>query len=194
MITTKNILIVLAVGSIWGMAEVFGEDLFASLGIEAASVWLAALAIVLLSIGRGMWNRIGSSAIIGLVAAAFKFAGPSTTYCHLLGIAALGLFFDLVASSLLAQGRSQWWRHALVGLLTAYCSRIFFVAYSVYVAQFEHWIDGGTQMAIDHVMRSGSAVALAALLLAPLGFRFGKKATGVLSGGPASDALAADNR
>jgi hypothetical protein len=193
-ITTKNILIVLALGSIWGVAEVFGRDLLPSLGAEATSVWLAALAILLLSIGRGIWNRIGSSAIIGLVAAAFKFAGPSTNYCQLLGIAALGLFFDLFASSLLSRGRSQWWRHALVGSLTAYCARMFFVTYSVYVAQFKRWIEGGPQMAIDHIVLGGSLVALATLFLAPLGFRIGKKAAKLLSGSPADDPLAAGSR
>ena len=194
MITTKNILIVLALGSIWGVAEVFGRNLLPSLGIEATSIWLAALAILLLSIGRGIWNKAGSSAIIGLVAAAFKFAGPTTNHCQLLGIAALGLFFDLFASSLLAQGRSQWWRHALAGLLTAYCARVFFVTYSVYVARFDRWIDGGPQMAIDHIVRGGSVVALAALLLAPLGFRLGKKAAENLSGRATDDALVAGNR
>jgi hypothetical protein len=64
----------------------------------------------------------------------------------------------------------------------------------VYVAQFERWIDGGPQMAIDHVVRSGSAVALAALILAPLGFRFGQKAAELLPVSPAHDPLAAGNR
>jgi hypothetical protein len=138
-ITTKNIVWVLALGAVWGVAELFGKDLLADFGVGGASIWLAAWAILLLSIGRGLWNKIGSSAIIGFVAAAFKFAGPSTNYCHLLGIAALGLFFDLFASSLLAQGRSQWWRPALVGVLTAYGARAFFVWFSVSVAQSDRW-------------------------------------------------------
>ena len=194
MITTKNILIVLAIGSAWGVSEVFGKDLLAGLGVEAASVWLAASAILLLSIGRGIWNRMGSSTIIGLVAAAFKFAGPSANACHLLGIGALALFFDLFASSLLAQAKSPWWRHALVGLFTAYCARALFVTYSVYVAEAERWIGGGSQMAIDHVVLSGSVVAFAALFLAPVGFRFGKKAAEVSSASPADDPLIAGNR
>ena len=99
MITTKNILMILVLGSVWGVAEIFGKDLFGSLGVGGTTVWLAAWAILLLSIGRGIWNKVGSSTIIGLIAAAFKFAGPSTNYCHLLGIAALGLFFDVFASS-----------------------------------------------------------------------------------------------
>ena len=86
-ITTKNILWVLVLGSVWGVAELFGKDLLTDFGVGGASIWLAAWAILLLSIGRGVWNKIGSSAIIGLIAAAFKFAGPSTNYCHLLGIA-----------------------------------------------------------------------------------------------------------
>jgi len=194
MITAKNILWILVLGSVWGVAELFGKDLLADFGVGGASIWLAAWALLILSIGRGVWNKVGSSAIIGLIAAAFKFAGPSTNYCHLLGIAALGVFFDIFASSLLAQGSSQWWRHALIGLLTAYGARAFFVWYSVSVAQSERWIEGGTQMALDHVVRGGSMVALAALLLAPLGFRIGKKAAEVISGDPTEDPLTADNR
>jgi hypothetical protein len=194
MITAKNILWILVLGSVWGVAELFGKDLLADFGVGGASIWLAAWALLILSIGRGVWNKVGSSAIIGLIAAAFKFAGPSTNYCHLLGIAALGVFFDIFASSLLARGSSQWWRHALIGLLTAYGARAFFVWYSVSVAQSERWIEGGTQMAFDHVVRGGSMVALAALLLAPLGFRIGEKAARVISGDPAGDPLTADNR
>lgn len=193
-ITKKNVLMVLALGSVWGVAEIFGKDLLADFGIGGASIWLAAWAILLLSVGRGVWNRVGSSTVMGLVAAAFKFAGPSTNYCHLLGIAALGVFFDLFASSLLAHGRSQWWRHALIGVLTAFSARAFFVWYSVSVAHSERWIEGGTQMAFDHVVRGGSMVAIAALLLAPLGFRIGKKVAEMLSGDAVEDALAPDNR
>lgn len=179
MITTKNILWVLALGSAWGVAEIFGKDLLTDFGVGGASIWLAAWAILLLSIGRGLWNKIGSSAIIGLVAAAFKFVGPSPHYCHILGIASVGLLFDLFASSVAR--KPQWWRHALVGLLTAYSARAFFVLYSVHIAHFERWVEGGPQMAFDHVVRSGSVVALAALVLAPLGFRAGEKATEMLS-------------
>jgi len=193
-ITTKNILMILVLGSVWGVVEVFGKDLFGSLGVGGTTVWLAAWAILLLSIGRGVWNTIGSSTLVGLVAAAFKFAGPSTNYCHLLGIAALGVFFDVFASSLLTQGRSQRWRQATVGLLTAFSARAFFVWYSVYVSQSERWIEGGSQMAFDHIVRGGAMVALAALLLAPLGFRIGKKAAEMLLGSPAEDPLTADHR
>ncbi len=194
MITTRNIVWVLVLGSVWGMAEIFGRDLLADFGVGGASIWLSAWAILLLSIGRGLWNKIGSSAIIGLVASAVAFIGTSSNYCHMLGIASLGVFFDLFASSLLSTGRSQWWRHALVGLLTAYGASSFFVVYSIYVAHFERWVEGGTQMALDHVVRSGSVVALAALFLAPLGFRIGEKTAAMLSGEPAGNPLTAENR
>jgi hypothetical protein len=192
MITTRNIVWVLVLGSVWGVAELFGRDLLSDLGVGGGTVWLGAWAILVLSIGRGLWNKIGSSAVIGLVATAFKFAGPSPHYCQLLGIASIGLIFDLFASSLAR--RPQWWRHALVGLLTAYGARLFFVLYSVHVAHFERWIEGGTQMALDHVVRSGSVVALAALFLAPLGFRIGEKAVKRLSGNPTENPLTAENR
>jgi hypothetical protein len=189
MITTRNVLWIVALGSAWGVAEVFGEDLLAGIGAPGASIWLAAWAVFMLSIGRGVWNRIGSSAVIGLVAASLKYLGPSPDYCHLLGIASLGVLFDVFASGLVSRGRSGWWRHALVGLLTAYGSGTFFVMYSVHIAHFERWVDGGTQMALDHVLRSGSVVALAAVLLAPLGFRIGGKAGEAPAGNPAEDHL-----
>ena len=192
LITTKNILMILILGSVWGVAEIFGKDLFASLGIGGSTVWLAAWAILLLSIGRGLWNKIGSSTLIGLVAAAFKFAYPSANYCHLLGIASLGLFFDVFASSLAR--KPQWWRHALVGLLSAFSARAFFVWYSVSVFRSERWIEGGSQMAFDHIVGGGTVVALAALLLAPLGFRVGQKATEILLGKPSEDPVTADSR
>ena len=141
LITTKKMMWVLILGSVWGVSELFGKDLLADFGVGGASIWLAAWALLLLSIGRGFWNKIGSSALIGLVAAAFKFVGPSPNYCHLLGIVSLGLIFDLFASSLAR--RSQWWRHALVGLLTTYCARAFFVLYSIHIAHFERWVEGG---------------------------------------------------
>ena len=189
MITTKHIIWVLVLGSVWGVAEIFGRDLLSDLGVGGGTVWLTVWAILVLSIGRGLWNKIGSSAVIGLIATAFKFAGPSPHLCQLLGIASIGLVFDLFSSSL--AHKPQWWRHALVGVLTAYGARAFFVLYSVHVAHFDRWIEGGTSMAFDHVVRSGSVVALAALLLAPLGFRLGRKAAEILSGDPAGDPLTA---
>ena len=192
MITTRNIVWVLVLGSAWGVAELFGRDLLSDLGVGGGTMWLTAWAILVLSIGRGLWNKIGSSAVIGLVATALKFAGPSPHYCQLLGIASIGLIFDLFASSLAR--RPQWWRHALVGVLTAYGARAFFVVYSVHVAHFERWVEGGTQMALDHVVLSGSVVALAALFIAPLGFRIGEKTAAVLSGDPVGNPLSTENR
>lgn len=192
MITTRKIVWVLVLGSVWGVAELFGRDLLSDLGVGGGTVWLMAWAILVLSIGRGLWNKIGSSAVIGLVATAFKFAGPSPHYCQLLGIASIGLVFDLFASSLAR--RPQWWRHALVGVLTAYGARTFFVGFSVFAARWDRWVDGGVSMALEHIVVSGSIAAFAAAVLAPIGFRMGEKAAAVLSGDPAGDPLTTETR
>jgi hypothetical protein len=193
-ITARNVLFVLVLGSAWGLAEVFGRGLLAEIGVGGATIWLAVWAVMLLSLGRGLWNRIGSSTLIGLVAAGFKFAGSSLFFCQLLGIVAIGVFFDIFASILLARGRSGWWRHALSGALTVYGARTFFVAYSVLVARWDRWVEGGTEMAVEHVLGSGSIAAVVVCLLAPVGFRLGAKAMEALSGRPAADAVAAGNR
>jgi hypothetical protein len=180
--TPKVLVWILIIGTAWGVAELFAKDLLADLGITTGvSVLLAIWAVLLLSIARGLWNKIGSSALIGLVAASFKFMGPSTNACHLLGIASIGLIFDLFASSLLSRGQRQWWRHALVGGLTAFGARSFFVLYAIHIAHLDRWVAGGSPMALDHVLRGGSVIALAAVLLTPLGFRIGGKAAALMS-------------
>ena len=178
--TTKVLMWLLILGMLWAVAEIFGENLLADLGIGGdASLWLAGWALLLLGMLRGVWNKIGSSSIIALSVALLKFVCISTNYCHLLGIVSLGLVFDLFASNVLTRERNQWWRLTLVGACTAYGARVFFVLYSIHVAHFERWVDGGLQMALEHVVQSGSLVAIAALFLVPLGFRIGEKAAGM---------------
>ncbi len=176
--TKTKLMLILVVGVAWGVAEIFGRDLFNDLGLHGASIWLAVWAVLLLSLARGAWNGSGSSALIGLVATGIRFAGPTTSACHLLGIAAIGLFFDLFASSLASRSTARWWRHALVGVLTAYGARAFFVLYAIHVARFDRWVEGGTAMAVGHVVGGGTIAAAALMLLAPLGFLIGHKLTG----------------
>lgn len=191
---TKRITWIVALGCLWGVAELGGKDLLADLGLQDSSLWLTGCAVLALSVSRGLWNRAGSSATIGLVAAAVRFAGPSTNYCHLLGIASLGLLFDLFASSLLRDGSPSPWRIAVVGMGAVYGARAVFVLYLQHIAHYQSWVEGGSEMAVDHVLRSGSLVALAALVLAPLGFRIGARLGNVLTKAVAVDPSTAAQR
>ena len=180
--TTKVLMWLLILGLGWAVAEILAETLLVDLGISGdASLWLAGWALLVLGISRGVWNKIGSSSIIALSVALLKFVFLSTNYCHLLGIVSLGLVFDLFASIVLTQERFQWWRGALVGVCAAYGARAFFVLYSIHVAHFERWVEGGVNLALEHVVRDGSLVALAALFLVPLGIRLGEKVLGTRS-------------
>ena len=170
---------ILALAALWGASELFGKDLLTELGIGAASIWLAVVAILLLSIARGIWNRVGSSSIIGLVAAGMKFTGPSPNACHLLGIACIGLIFDLFASTLLRDGSVEWWRGSLVGVFTAYGARSFFALYAIHVAHLQRWVEGGSTMALEHVLLHGTVVAFLAMILVPLGLRAGRRLSGI---------------
>lgn len=194
MITARNVIWLLVLGSAWGVAEIFGKDLLTEIGVGGASIWLAVWAVAILSIGRGFWNQVGSSTLIGLVASLFKFIGPSPNACHLLGIASIAVIFDVSASILVRRERAPWWRYSLVGLLTAYGARAVFVAYSVQVARFERWVEGGARMALDHVVREGTVVALAASVLAPIGFAIGSKAASSLSERSTVDPVTVDER
>jgi len=169
---------ILALAALWGAAELFGEGLLAELGIGEPTIWLAVVAILLLSLSRGIWNRAGSSSIIGLVAAGMKFAGPSPFVCQLLGIVCIGLIFDLFASTLLRDGGVEWWRGSLVGLLTAFGARTVFVLYATHVVHLQRWVEGGSTMALEHVLLHGTVVAFLAMILVPLGLRAGRRLSG----------------
>jgi hypothetical protein len=193
-INARNVSFIVVLGSVWGLAELFGRDLASAVGVGGTTTWLAVWAVLLLGFGRGFWSRAGSSTLMGLIAATFKFLGPFLFYCQLLGIVAIGLFFDLFASILLARGRKSWWRQALVGALTIYSARAFFVSYSVFVAQWDRWVDGGAGMALEHVFGSGSIAAAAAFLVVPIGLRLGRRVAETMIRRPAGDSVAADNR
>jgi hypothetical protein len=64
MITTRNIVWVLVLGSVWGVAELFGRDLLSDLGVGGGTVWLTAWAILVLSIGRGLWIGAKTAAML----------------------------------------------------------------------------------------------------------------------------------
>jgi hypothetical protein len=165
----------LLLATVWGLAEIFGKDLLRDLGLGGWSLWVAATAVLALSLGRGLWNRPGSSSLIGLLAACFRFAEPGVTVCHLLGIAAYGLMFDLFATTLLGRKPVVWWRAVLVGPLAVYGARAFFALYITHVARYERWVEGGWPMIRHHIFGSGTTIAAVAVVLVPLGLWLGAR-------------------
>lgn len=169
----KTWVLLLMFGSLWGFSEVFGGEFLYSQRVPFASVWLSAFALFVLGLSRGLINRPGSSTVLGATAALFKLANAAPYWCHLLGIAFLGLFFDLAASAWMKRGKKPGWKTVLSGIVAAYGGYASFAVLITYVARYDPWVRGGTARVLRHVLVGGSLAAVAAAILVTLGYGIG---------------------
>jgi len=160
-------------GSLWGVNEVVVGDILSQNDVPRYSVMLAAMAFLILAIGRGVVNRPGSSAVLGIFAALFKLANAAPFFCHLLGIFMMGVIFDVFATWLMKEDKLRIFRSAASGFLSAYGSNAAFALVITYIIRYKYWVAGGLPKVIDHIFVSGSLGAAAALILVPLGFWIG---------------------
>jgi len=169
----KNWLWFLLFGSIWGMSEVFAGGILYASDIPHSSIFLTAWALFILAAARGIVNKPGSSAAIGSIATLFKLVNASPFICHLLGIFALGVAFDVAASLLMKkERRSVLWK-SLTGVVSAYGGYALFALVITYIVRYDMWIQGGWPKVANHIFVSGSIAALAGAVLVPLGYLVG---------------------
>ncbi len=159
-------------GSIWGMSEVAGKFL-SDVGVPLASVWLTTWAFFILAVARGIINKPGTSTVIGFIAAMFRAANAAPFFCHLLGICLMGVCFDLAATALMKSEKKNLIWASLTGVIGAYSGYSLFALIVTYVIRQKHWVAGGLPKVLDHIFVSGSFVALASILIVPLGYRIG---------------------
>jgi hypothetical protein len=160
-------------GSVWGISEVAVGGALYRANVAHASVWLAAWAFLILAVARGVLNKPGSSAAIGALAAMFKLVNAGPFLCHLLGIFALGVAFDLVATLLIGDERTVSYRTAAAGLASAYGGYALFALTITYGIRYSYWIAGGLPKVLNHILVGGSFAALTAVVAVPLGYWLG---------------------
>ena len=169
----------LFVASLWGLSEVVaGEGLY-TLNLPYASVFLTVWALVILSLGRGLLNKPGSSTLIGCVAALYRMVNAAPFFCHIWGIVFIGVAFDLASSILMKEGRKFFLRGSLTGITSAYSGNAFFAVVMTWILRNEYWAAAGLPKVLDHVFISGSLVAAAASGIVPLGYWLGRKVDGL---------------
>jgi len=171
----------LAFGSLWGIMEVVGGEAFFKNNVPRSSVWLSAWAFFILGVARGVFDKPGSSSLIGATAALFKLVNAPPYFCHLLGIFFIGMVFDITATLWLKNEKKYSWRTTLAGIVSAYGGYALFAVFITYVFRYGPWVEGGTPRVLNHIFVGGSLAALAAIVLIPLGLRVGTS-RGVASG------------
>ena len=177
-----NWALLLMFGTVWGFSEVFAGELLYAHEVPRASVWLTALALVVLGFARGLVNRPGSSTLVGALAALFKLVNAAPFWCHLMGIFFIGLVFDLAATAWMRRGHRRILPPALTGLVTAYGGYALFAVTITYIARFDPWVEGGLPKILDHIIVGGSLAAIVGALLVPVGFRLGQNSETAVEG------------
>jgi hypothetical protein len=161
-------------GSIWGINEVFlGEFLYKN-EIQNSSVMLTLIALFLLSVARGMFNKAGASSLIGVFAVLFRLANTAPSYCHLLGIFLLGFTFDIFSTLWIRNEDKTPYRWAAAGMLSAFGNNALFAVLITYVFRYEYWVVGGISKVTQHIFISGGMITLFAAFVVPLGFYAGR--------------------
>lgn len=165
--------------SLWGLSEVVAGEGFYTLNLPYASVFLTVWALVILSLGRGLLNKPGSSTLIGCVAALYRMVNAAPFFCHIWGIVFIGMAFDLASSFLMREGRKFFLRGSLTGITSAYSGNALFAVVMTWILRNEYWTAVGLPKVLDHVFISGSLVAAAASGIVPLGYWLGRKVDGL---------------
>jgi hypothetical protein len=160
-------------GSLWGIGEVIAGGMLYRDTVPFASVWLAAWALFVLALARGVLNKPGSSTIIGAFAVIFKAVNTTPFFCHLLAIFFLGLAFDIASSLLMKHERKISYRSNISGALSAYGGYALFALVITYVVRYEHWALGGLTKVLHYIFVSGSLAALTSVIAVPLGYWIG---------------------
>ncbi len=150
-----------------------GGGVLSRYNMPHSAVILAAWAFMVMAVARGIVNKPGSSTVIGIVAVIFKLANAAPFFCHLLGIFALGLAFDVFSSLLMKNERKISFRTSLTGALSAYSGYALFAIVITYIVQYKYWIAGGLPKVLNHIFVGGSLAALAAVVLVPFGYWVG---------------------
>jgi hypothetical protein len=160
-------------GSLWGISEVAAGGVLYANDNPYSSIFLTAWALFILAVGRGLVNKPGSSAIIGAIATLFKLVNASPFICHLLGIFALGVAFDIAASLLMTEERKSVIRNALTGITAAFGGYSMFALLITYVIRYDFWVAGGWPKVANHIFVGGSIAALIGAFIVPLGYLVG---------------------
>ena len=136
---------------------------------------VSAWALFILAVARGLFNKPGSSTLIGAIAVLFRAVNTAPFFCHLFGIFMIGFAFDLAATLLLKRKDQSFLKRSMVGIFASYGGFALFALIITYIIRYEFWVAGGLAKVIAHIFFSGSFLALIAILSVPLGYRIGQK-------------------
>ena len=166
---------ILFFSGLWGISEaVLGGALYKA-DVPHASVILTIIGFVILSFAHVYFPQKGTATLIAVCAMLYKFLNAPFFACHLLGIALIGICYDLFLSVFKIKNKS------VCALTSCYLSYVLFALMITYVFRYEHWLGAGFGKLLRYVGISGSLAALGCAMFVPLGFLLGERLKAKLS-------------
>lgn len=157
----KFLIITLLFGSIWGCLEVLLNDSLSIINISRLEIFLAAAGILVLAAARIIYNKPGSSLLIGIIAALYKVFAVAFFPCQMLAVIIEAAAFDLIYSYADKRVEERNPLRGFIGSISAYLGFAAFALSITYMVRNSYWVAGGIPRIIDYIFISGSYAALA---------------------------------
>lgn len=171
----KLILGIILFGSIWGGLEALGISIMRSFDFSLKSPFLTATGILVLGAARMIMPRRGSTFLIGLVAAGFKFLTlPQIFFCQVVAVAVQGAVLEFAFSYIEKRNLSKWFSLGLVGAFAMYVNYALFSFIETYLVLNPFWVDKGFSGVLNYTFLEGSLAAVLCFFFINLGFNLGK--------------------
>jgi len=161
----EKILLVLIVGSIWGIVEVFAGDLLPAWGVGRTSVFLFAFAFFILMVARPILRVPGLLLIIGVVAAFYKTLSVNFYPCMVAGIMTNAAAVELLYLFLRKERLGNWKWRMIAAPATAYVAFSMFALFAVLVIREPRWMERGLTGILNYTFVTGSLAAVLSLIL-----------------------------
>ena len=165
----KYILGILFFSGLWGISEAVLGDALYSGDVPYASIPLTIIGFVILTFARVYLPQKGTAALIGVCAMLYKFLNEPFFACHLLGIALLGVCYEVFFSTSILRSRS------LGAGAAVYLGYDLFALMITYVFRYDYWVQGGLGKVVSYVGIGGSIAALGCAVFVPLSFRLAEQ-------------------
>lgn len=170
---SEKILIVLVMGSIWGALELFGGDLFRSLGTPHMTSYLFALGLIILYAAKRLGGFAGSVVIMALICGLFKTASTNFYACQFAAVMINGIIFDISYQRFKDQMDSSPIYRAIAAPIIAYVSYAIFVLAVTYVINEPNWAARGMAGVKGYILVDGTFAAVASIITINIGYYLG---------------------
>jgi hypothetical protein len=163
-----GILVVIAIGLLWGLSEIFLGDVFYRFQIPMRAALLTSVGLTLLVIGRLVFDRPGTSLAASIIAGALRCLVPKLYICHMIAIALEGCVFDVSWTALRAGETRSLRRAWLSTAIAAYVGFLSFGFVGAYGFKFGRWVVAGPGGIAAWALKSGTVSTAVLIGLVPI--------------------------